>query len=77
MNTFFKTSPRGEYVAAPCRKYFAAQRKTGISQITFDLQLNKQNRIFKTTNIMSFLPSISLKFMKSSKFHNLNFNESS
>ena len=76
MNTFFKTSPRGEYVAAPGRKYFAAQRKIGVSQITFDLQLNKQNRISKTAN-MSFLPSISLKFMKNSKFHNLNFNESS
>ena len=73
----FKTSSSGEYDSVLRQKYSVAQRKVGVPQISFDLQPNMHNRIFKTTNIMLLLPLISLKFMKIPKFDYLNFNETS
>ena len=33
------------------QKYSAAQRTTGVSQISFDLQMSLYNKIFETTNV--------------------------
>lgn len=59
-----KTSRSDEEASLSGQKYSANQRRVGVLQITFDLQKKMQNRVFKSTSIMSFLPSVSLKFTK-------------
>ena len=59
------------------QKYSLTEKTVGVPQISFDLQAIMHNRIFKTTNIMSLLPLILLKFVETFKLHSLNFNDSS
>ena len=47
----FKSSQRGEHAFELGQKYSAAQRRIGVSQISFDLQTNLYNKIFETTNV--------------------------